>query len=86
MNSYFSHELRKKLAFKYGITIEEVNIIVRSVFELTSQAIQSGDKETLTFKNVHIPNFGMFKVLDRRKQHFKEINAKNKIHTEHSDG
>jgi nucleoid DNA-binding protein len=77
MNSYFSHELRKKLAYKYGLTVEEVNIIVRSVFELASQSIQSGNKETQEFKNVHIPNFGMFKVLDRRKQHFKEINDKN---------
>ena len=71
MNSQFSHNLKKKLAFKYGLSIDEVNTIVRSVFELTSKSISEGDKKTYTFKNVHIPNFGMFMVKDGRLEYFK---------------
>lgn len=66
MNSLYSHELKKKLAYKYGLSIKEVDIIVRSVFELTSHTISSGDKFNYKFKNIHVPNFGMFKVKQGR--------------------
>jgi nucleoid DNA-binding protein len=85
MNSIFSHNLRKKLAYKYGLTNDEVNLIIRSVFELTSITIQSGDKEKLEFKNVHIPNFGMFLVKDGRKLHFQKIYDKNRHREEDED-
>lgn len=71
MNSLYSHELKKKLAYKYGLSIKEVDIIVKSVFELTSKTISSGDKFNYKFKNIHVPNFGMFKVKQGRLHNMK---------------
>lgn len=83
MNSFYSHELKKKLAYKYKISLKDVDAIVKSVFELTSKTISSGDKFNYEFKNVHVPNFGMFKVKQGRieamkqKYGYKDDNTRN---------
>jgi len=47
--------------------------------------MSEGDKETLVFYNIHVPNFGIFKVKEGRKRHFKEIYDKSKIEKDHKD-
>lgn len=57
-------EIYKQVAVEFGISIEEVDKIIRSQFDFAKKVMETGDKESLQFKNVRIKHWGMFYVTD----------------------
>lgn len=69
MYSQTSKEIKKKLAAKYGITLDQVQELLQVYWDHLVEIMEMGDKKTKTFYNKRIPYLGIFAVKEGRKKY-----------------
>lgn len=67
----------EKVAKEYGITYDQAEEIVESFFRFTAEAMKEGNRKTMDFADIRLLKFGVFRVKEGRKKHFKRINEKS---------
>ncbi len=81
-------DLIKSLAKKYKLTEEQIKKIINSPFDVTVEAMKSGDRKTQEFPSIRIINFGLFYVPENKKAIMKHFVDKRKhavIHNRESE-
>jgi len=73
MISERTKDIRKKIAKEHGLTLNQVDEIIKSAFIFQTKIMKEEfDTKNQHFPSVRIPNFGLFYVPDYIKKRFKE--------------
>lgn len=74
MRSSRTKAIIRKIAQDEGLTIKQVEEITNSFFRFVVKQMSSGDRWTLTFKDIRLFKFGMFKVTPTKRKHTEAMN------------
>ena len=74
----------KDLSLQYMIPVADMVDIVSSPFTFTARVIAGSDRETLDFRHVRVPWFGVFYVRPKRKEALRRVNEKRRVNNEQS--
>jgi len=63
----------EETASEHGVTLSQVKDIANSMFEFVAEIMSEGDRKGLNFAEIRLMRWGVFKVKEGRRRHFKRL-------------
>ena len=63
-----------EVANEHGVKPSEVKEVADSMFDFVAEVMSEGDRKRLNFPEIRLMKWGVFKVKEGRKKHFKKVN------------
>ncbi|KKK51453.1 hypothetical protein LCGC14_3114820 [marine sediment metagenome] len=76
----------EETASEHGVTLSQVKDIANSMFEFVAEIMSEGDRKGLNFAEIRLMRWGVFKVKEGRRRHFKRLQDERNKGTDEGSG